>query len=85
MAGGVDDVDDELGAVGLATVHRGVLGENGDALLAFEVTGVHDPVDEFGSLAENPGLAEHRIDQRGLTMVDVRDDRDVAEVGGSAH
>ncbi len=82
---GVDDVDDDLGAVGLTTVDRGVLGEDGDALLALQVTGIHHAVDELGALAEHPGLSEHRIDQRGLAVVDVRDDRDVAEVGSRAH
>ena len=27
-----------------------------------------------------PGLPEHRVDERRLAVVDVRDDRDVAEV-----
>ena len=31
-------------------------------------------------LAERAGLPEHRVDQRRLPMVDVRDDRDVAQV-----
>jgi hypothetical protein len=31
-------------------------------------------------LAEGAGLAEHGVDERGLAVVDVRDDRDVAEV-----
>ena len=30
---------------------------------------------------EGAGLPEHRVDQRGLAVVDVRDDRDVAQVG----
>ena len=30
--------------------------------------------------AERAGLAEHRVDERGLAVVDVGDDRDVAEV-----
>jgi hypothetical protein len=37
VAGGVDDVD-----LGVVIVDRGVLGENGDAALFFEVVGVHD-------------------------------------------
>ena len=31
-------------------------------------------------LAERAGLPEHRVDERRLAVVDVRDDRDVAEV-----
>ncbi len=66
-------------------MNRGVLGENGDALLTFEVTGVHHPVDDLGALAEDAGLAQHGVDEGGLSVVDVRDDRDVTEGGGSAH
>ncbi len=29
--------------------------------------------------AENAALAEHGVDQRGLAMIDVGDDRDVAD------
>ena len=32
-----------------------------------------------------PRLPEHRVDQRGLAVVDVRDDRDVAEVCAGGH
>ena len=32
-------------------------------------------------LAERAGLPEHGVDERRLPVVDVRDDRDVAEVG----
>ena len=31
--------------------------------------------------AERPGLLQEAVDERGLAMVDVRDDRDVAESG----
>ena len=41
---------------------------------------VHDPLDHFLVLAEHAALPEHRVDQRRLPMVDVRDDRDVAQV-----
>ncbi len=63
-------------------MHGGVLGEDRDALLALEVAGVHDPVGDTFELVggERAGLAQHRVDERGLAVVDVRDDRDVAEV-----
>ena len=61
---------------------RGVLGEDRDALLALEVAGVHRPlVDVLGWCAERAGLPQHRVDERGLAVVDVGDDRDVAQVG----
>ena len=70
---------------GVMPVHGGVLREDGDALLALEVAGVHDPVDQFGAFGEGARLPQHGIDQRGLAVVDVRNDRDVAEIGGSSH
>ena len=85
VAGGVDDVDDHrLAAAGrTGVVDRGVLREDRDALLALEVAGVHDAVGHALGLVrgERAGLAEHRVDQRGLAVVDVGDDRDVAQVG----
>ena len=92
VAGGVDDVDRHRLAVGgrAGVVDRGVLREDRDALLALEVAGVHHPLgDALGLVGgERAGLAEHRVDQRGLAVVDVGDDRDVAEVdagGGRGH
>ena len=90
VTGGVDDVDRHV-AVGellrrrTAVVHRGVLREDGDALLALEVAGVHDPVGDALGLVrgERARLVEHRVDQRGLAVVDVRHDGDVPQVGAS--
>ena len=58
-----------------------LLGEDRDALLALEVARVHDPVDDGLVRAERAGLAEHRVDERRLAVVDVGDDGDVAQVG----
>ena len=57
-----------------------VLGEDRDALLALEVDRVEDALADVLVLAERAGLPEHRVDERRLAVVDVRDDRDVAEV-----
>ena len=40
----------------------------------------HDAVIDILIRAECPGLPEHGVDERGLAMVDVRDDRDVPQV-----
>ena len=84
VAGGVDDVDRHaLRGAGAGVVDRGVLREDRDPLLALQVAGVHDPLGDTGLLlvrGEGAGLVEHRVDQRGLAVVDVRDDRDVPEV-----
>ena len=58
-----------------------LLGQDRDALLALEVARIHDPVDHGLVGAEGAGLAEHRVHERGLAVVDVRHDGDVAEVG----
>src|SRR6478735_8028093 len=91
VAGGVDDVDrDAVGQAavlgGLArVVHRGVLREDRDALLALEVTGVHRALVDVLVLAERAGLPEHLVDEGGLAVVDVGDDGDVADVRAGLH
>ena len=56
-----------------------VLRRDGDSPLALEVHAVHEPFLGFLSFPEYPGLLEHRIDEGGLAVVDMRDDRDVAD------
>ena len=82
VAGGVDDVDGDGLAVGGRSVvgHRGVLGQDGDALFALQVAGVHGAVFEVVVRGEGVGLLEHGVDQGGLAVVNVGDDRDVAQV-----
>ena len=75
VAGRIDDVD--LDAV---VADAGGLGENGDAALALQVVRVHDALGDFFVGAENAALPEHGVDQRGLAVVDVRDDGDVANL-----
>ena len=75
MSGRVDDVD-----LYAAVVDGGVLGQDGDAALALEGEGVHDALHHLFVGAEDTALVQHRVDQRGLAVIDVRDDRDVADV-----
>ena len=74
VAGRVDDVDARV-----LPVDRGRLGEDGDAALLFEVVGIHGALGDALVVAEGAGLPEKLVDQRGLAMVDVRDDRDIAK------
>ena len=62
-------------------IDRGLLGEDRDALLALEVARVHDPIDDGLVGAEGARLAQHRVDEGRLAVVDVGDDRHVAQVG----
>ena len=75
VAGRVDDVQPDA-----VVVDRRLLGEDRDPLLALEVARVHDPVDDGLVRPEGAGLAEHRVDEGRLAVVDVGDDGDVAEV-----
>ena len=76
VARGVQDVDlDSL------PDDRAVLCGNGDSALALEVHAVHEAFLGFLSLAEHAGLLEHGVNERGLAVVDMRDDGDVANRG----
>ncbi len=58
---------------------RRVLRENRDAALFFKVVGIHNALDDGFIGAERAGLAQHGVDQRGLAVVNVRDDGDIAD------
>ena len=73
VPGGVDDVD-----VRAAIAHGAVLGEDRDAALALEVVGIHDPLFDVLVRGERARLLQQLVDQRGLAVVDVSDDGDVA-------
>jgi hypothetical protein len=65
----------------VVVVHRGVLGEDGDPALTLEVGVVHHPLRHLLIGAECAALAQQRVDQRRLAVVDVGDDRHVAAEG----
>src|SRR2546425_1078958 len=73
VPGCVDDVDVDA-AIGDGRVLR----HDGDALLALEIDRVHDPFGDGLVLAEEPRLPQHGVDEGGLAVIDVGDDRDVA-------
>ena len=80
VAGRVDDVE-----LHVAVAHRGVFGENGNAALALERVGIHDAGLDVLAFAEDAALLEHGVHQRGLAVVDVGDDGDVADIGAGLH
>ena len=69
----------------VAVVDRDVLGQDRDPALALQVVGVEDALARELAGAELAGLAEHRVDQGGLAVVDVGDDRHVSDVVASDH
>src|SRR5262249_43703925 len=58
----------------------GALGENGDAALTLQLVAVHGLRLHLLVGAEGTGLLQQRVDQRRLAMVDVGDDRDIADI-----
>ena len=76
VARGVDDVDERV-----AVVERGVLREDGDAALALQVGVVERALRDPLVRAERAALRQKHVDERGLPVIDVRNDGDVAPVG----
>jgi len=76
VAGRVDDVDlDPVPGDG------GVLGQDGDPALALQGVGVEDAFAGEGAFPEDFGLLEHAVDQRGLAVVNMGNNGDIAEIG----
>ena len=71
----IDDVD-----AGVLPQDRGRLGEDRDAALALQIVRIHRALDLALVVAIGAGLLQQPVDQRGLAMVDVGDDRHVAEI-----
>ena len=76
VAGGVDDVDPRV-----LELDRGVLGQDRDAALALLILAVHGAFGRDLPGAEGSREAEHRVDERGLAVVDVGHDGQVADGG----
>jgi hypothetical protein len=76
----VDDVE-----LHVAVAHGSVLGEDRDPALALLVHRVHHAVGDLLVRAEHAGVAQHGVHERRLAVVDVRDDRDVPDVGAAGH
>ena len=77
VAGRVDDID-----AGVLPLHRCGLRQNRDAALALQIVGVHRALNLALVVAVDAGLLQQAVNQRGLAVVDVGDDGDVAEVHG---
>ena len=75
VAWSIDDIDPVA-----VPVEGGVLGANRDPFLALEVHRVHHPFLDLLIGAEGARLAQQLIDQRGLAVVNVSDDGDVADL-----
>ena len=59
-------------------MYRGVFRKNGNAALTLDVVGVHHALFHNLIFAEGTRLFEHLIDQGGLAMVNMGNDRNVS-------
>ena len=75
VAGRVHDID-----LRVVKKKSGIFRQNGDPALAFQVVGIHHALDDGFIRTKNPALPEHGVHQRGLAVVHVRDDGDVANL-----
>ena len=75
MARRIHDID-----MRVPVLHRAILGQNGDSALFFEVVLVHDTFRNVLMCGERARLTQHLVDQRGLAMVDVSNNRNVTDV-----
>ena len=91
VAGGVDDVERDavrvtvLGRQRTGVFHGRVLGQDGDALLALQIVGVHHTIRHLLALVEHVGLLEHRVYQRGLAVIDVCHDSHITNITANRH
>ena len=77
----IDDVDADVAGGRAQIVDRAVLREDSNAAFFFLILRVHHAIDDGRLGVVGAALLEQRVDQRGLAMVDVRDDGDVTDVG----
>ena len=75
VARGVNDVD-----FNALVLTGAVLGQNGDAALTLNIAGVHDALGHLLVGTESAGLLQHLVDQCGLAVVNVSNDRNIAEI-----
>src|SRR4051812_25445839 len=74
MARRIDDID-----VRAVPFDRRALGEDGDPTLLLKVVGIHRPFLDPLVVSEGSRLPEELVDEGRFAVIDVRDDRDVAQ------
>ena len=77
VAGRVDDVDARA-----MPLDAGAFGQDGDAALALQIVGIHGALGHVLVFAHRAGLLEELVHKRGLPMVDMGDDGNVANIHG---
>ena len=75
MARSIEDVD-----FGITVHNRGVFGQNGNATFTFQIVGVHYAVFNVFVATENTALFKHCIYQSSFAVVNVSNNRDIAQI-----
>ncbi len=75
VAGRVHDIDFHI-----AIMDGRVLRHDRNATLALKIHRIHDALTHLFVLAKGPGLAQHRVNQRGLAVIDVSNNCDIPNV-----
>ena len=78
MTWSINYVDFDVLTFGATPVDSCVFRENCDALLAFKIHRIEDAVSNIFVVPKGPRLPKHRVNQRGLAVVDMRDNSDVS-------
>ena len=58
---------------------------DGDALLTFQIIGIHHTIRNFLTFVEHVRLCQHGIDQRGLAVIDVCHNRYISNIAANRH
>ena len=80
MAWRIDDVDPNI-----FPLNRGRLCQNGDAAFLLEITGVHDTFINMLVVTKGARLFHDAVDQCGFAMVNMGNDRNIAQFLGHHH
>ena len=75
VAGGVDDVDARA-----LPDNAGAFRQDGDAAFTLLVVRVHGALGHLLVGAEGAGLVQQAVNQRGFAVIDMRDNRDIADI-----
>ncbi len=79
VAGGVDEVEDVVLAVARAVIEPHGLRLDGDAALALDIHGIEHLLLHLARL-EPAGELDQAVGKRGLAVVDMRDDGEIADI-----
>jgi len=58
---------------------------NINTAFSFEIVGIHRAILKFHAIAKRAGLPEQLVNQRGFAVINVGDDRDIAEIVDRGH